>query len=155
MLKLSRLTDYAAIIMAQIARYPESSCAATDIAEAVRLPHPTVSKTLKMLVRAGLLNSSRGAQGGYRLARDPARITVIDIITAMEGPVAITECSHEEGTCELIDRCDLAGNWQRVTQGVRTLLDSVTLAHLAAPTPIKLPVRLPIQSVTLATEASH
>ncbi|MGL6251327.1 MAG: SUF system Fe-S cluster assembly regulator, partial [Billgrantia desiderata] len=99
MLKLSRLTDYAAVILAQIARHPEQPHAATELAETVQLPHPTVSKTLKMLVKAGLLESRRGAQGGYSLARPASRITAIDIITAIEGPVAMTECSHAEGDC--------------------------------------------------------
>ncbi|BBI62739.1 hypothetical protein HSBAA_40450 [Vreelandella sulfidaeris] len=86
MLKLSRLTDYAAVVMAQIARHAHASHAAADLAEAVQLPHPTVSKTLKMLARAGLLVSQRGAQGGYRLARPASQITAADIIAAIEGP---------------------------------------------------------------------
>lgn len=154
MLKLSRLTDYAAVVMAQIARHPEEPHAAAELAEAVQLPHPTVSKTLKMLVKAGLLESHRGAQGGYSLARPASRITAIDIITAIEGPVAMTECSHAEGDCELVATCGVADNWQRVSLGVRTLLDSVTLAHLADTTPLKLPVQLPIQSVSLAVDTA-
>ncbi|GGX95235.1 transcriptional regulator [Litchfieldella qijiaojingensis] len=153
MLKMSRLTDYAAVVMAQIARHPEQPHAATELAEAVQLPHPTVSKTLKMLVRAGLLESQRGAQGGYRLARSASQITASDIITAIEGPVAMTECSHADGECELVATCGVADNWQRVSMAVRTLLDSVTLAHLAQTTPIKLPVQLPIQTVTLAASS--
>nr|WP_298250176.1 SUF system Fe-S cluster assembly regulator [uncultured Halomonas sp.] len=154
MLKLSRLTDYAAVVMAQIARHPEQPQAAAELAEAVQLPHPTVSKTLKMLVKAGMLESRRGAQGGYSLARPACEITAIDIITAIEGPVAMTECSHAEGDCELVATCGVADNWQRVSLGVRTLLGSVTLAQLASPTPIKLPVQLPIQSVTLAVDTA-
>lgn len=153
MLKLSRLTDYAAVVMAQIARHPDQSHAAAELAEAVLLPHPTVSKTLKMLVRAGLLQSRRGVQGGYQLARPATHITASDIITAIEGPVAMTECSHADGDCGLIGNCGVADNWQRVSLAIRTLLDSVTLAHLSQTTPIKLPVQLPIQSVTLAATA--
>jgi FeS assembly SUF system regulator len=152
-LKLSRLTDYAAVVMAQIARHPEQSRTAAELADAVGLPRPTVSKTLKMLVRAGLLESRRGAQGGYSLARPASRITAIDIITAIEGPVAMTECSLVEGDCELAATCGVADNWQRVSLAVRSLLDSVTLAHLSDTVPIKLPVQLPIQSVSLAVEA--
>ncbi|MGQ4880475.1 SUF system Fe-S cluster assembly regulator [Billgrantia sp. LNSP4103-1] len=154
MLKLSRLTDYAAVILAQIARHPEQSHAAAELAETVQLPHPTVSKTLKMLVKAGLLESRRGAQGGYSLARPASRITAIDIITAMEGPVAMTECSHAGGDCDLLSTCGVSDNWQRVSLAVRTLLDSVTLAHLADTTPIKLPVQLPIQSVSLVADTA-
>ncbi|NYS62442.1 SUF system Fe-S cluster assembly regulator [Vreelandella salicampi] len=150
MLKLSRLTDYAAVVMAQIARHPEAPHAAAELAEAVQLPHPTVSKTLKMLVKAGLLVSQRGAQGGYRLARPAYQITAADIIAAIEGPVAMTECSQAEGDCELVDTCGVADNWQRVSLAMRTLLESVTLSHLADATPIKLPVQLPIQSVSVS-----
>ncbi|MGC3872619.1 SUF system Fe-S cluster assembly regulator [Halomonas sp. GXIMD04776] len=153
MLKLSKLTDYAAVVMAQIARHPEQPHAANELAEAVKLPRPTVSKTLKMLVRAGLLASQRGAQGGYHLARPAAQISASDIISAIEGPVAMTECSHADGDCSLFGSCGVAGNWQRVSLAVGTLLDSVTLAHLAQSAPIKLPVQLPIQSVTLAASA--
>lgn len=153
LLKLSRLTDYAAVVMAQIARHPDQPQAAAELAEAVQLPHPTVSKTLKMLVKAGLLESRRGAQGGYSLARPASRITASDIISAIEGPVAMTECSQAGGDCDLAATCGVADNWQRVSLAIRTLLDSVTLAHLADTSPIKLPVQLPIQSVSLAAEA--
>jgi FeS assembly SUF system regulator len=154
MLKLSRLTDYAAVVMAQIARHPQASHAAADLAEAVQLPHPTVSKTLKMLVKAGLLESQRGAQGGYRLARPASQITAADIISAIEGPVAMTECSQAEGECELAATCGVADNWQRVSLAIRTLLESVTLAHLADTAPIKLPVQLPIQSISLSAASA-
>ncbi|ALM53112.1 SUF system Fe-S cluster assembly regulator [Halomonas huangheensis] len=153
MLKLSRLTDYAAVVMAQIARHPQQAHAAAELAEAVQLPHPTVSKTLKMLVKAGLLESRRGAQGGYRLARPASHITASDIIAAIEGPVAVTECSHVDGDCDLASTCGVSDNWQRVSVAIRELLDSITLAHLADTTPLKLPMRLPIQTVTLAAEA--
>ncbi|SDL07155.1 transcriptional regulator, BadM/Rrf2 family [Franzmannia pantelleriensis] len=155
MLKLSRMTDYAAVVMAHIARHPQQPHAAAELADAVHLPHPTVSKTLKSLVRAGLLVSQRGAQGGYRLARGAHEITASDIIAAIEGPVAMTECSHADGDCDLVATCGVADNWQRVSLAVRTLLDSVTLAHLAQTTPIKLPVQLPIQTVTLAAGAGR
>ncbi|MBN8413678.1 SUF system Fe-S cluster assembly regulator [Halomonas denitrificans] len=153
MLKLSRMTDYAAVVMAQIARHPREPHAAGELADAVQLPHPTVSKTLKMLVKAGLLVSRRGAQGGYQLARAASEITVSDIISAIEGPVAVTECSHAEGDCDLASTCGVADNWQRVSLAIRELLDSITLAHLADSSPLKMPVRLPIQSVSLAAEA--
>ncbi|MFI0474554.1 SUF system Fe-S cluster assembly regulator [Halomonas sp. HMF6819] len=150
MLKLSRLTDYAAVVMAQIARHPETPHAAADLAGTVNLPHPTVSKTLKMLVKAGLLTSQRGAQGGYRLARPASKITAADIIAAIEGPVAMTECSHAEGECELAGSCGVSDNWQRVSIALRTLLESVTLSHLADTSPIKLPIALPIQTISLS-----
>lgn len=151
MLKLSKLTDYAAVIMAQIARSPDQAHTAAELAQCVNLPHPTVGKILKMLSRGGLLESRRGSHGGYVLSRSPAKITASDIIAAIEGPIGMTECSQAGGDCELLDTCGVADNWQRVSQAVRTLLDCVTLAHLAQSNPIKLPVQLPIQSVTVPT----
>ncbi|WP_110600656.1 SUF system Fe-S cluster assembly regulator [Salinicola lusitanus] len=151
MLKLSKLTDYAAVIMAQIARDPDQAHTASELAARVKLPHPTVGKTLKMLAKSGLLESRRGSHGGYVLSRSPADITASDIIAAIEGPIGMTECSHADGECGLLDSCGVADNWQRVSQAIRTLLDGVTLAHLAQSSPLKLPVQLPIQSVTLPT----
>jgi len=153
MLKLSKLTDYAAVIMAHIARDPAKAQTASELAQCVNLPHPTVGKILKMLAKKGLLESRRGSQGGYVLARPASRISASDIIAAIEGPIGMTECSHADGDCELLDICGVADNWQRVSQAVRTLLDGVTLAHLAQTAPIKLPVQMPIQSVTLASGA--
>ncbi|WP_251976856.1 SUF system Fe-S cluster assembly regulator [Salinicola avicenniae] len=149
MLKLSKLTDYAAVIMAQIARDPGHAHTASELSQCVSLPQPTVGKTLKMLSRSGLLVSRRGAHGGYVLSRAPADITASDIIAAIEGPIGMTECSHADGDCELQETCGVADNWQRVSLAIRTLLEGVTLAHLAQSSPIKLPVQLPIQSVTL------
>ncbi|MBK10042.1 MAG: SUF system Fe-S cluster assembly regulator [Cobetia sp.] len=149
MLKLSKMTDYAAVVMARIAREPDSAHAAIDLAESVQLPHPTVSKTLKALVRAGLLESRRGALGGYRLARPASQITASDIISAIECPVAVTECSHADGDCELVNTCGVADNWQRVSYAISELLGSVTLAHLASSAPLRMPVQLPIQAISL------
>ena len=154
MLKLSRLTDYAAVVMAQIARHAHASHAAADLAEAVQLPHPTVSKTLKMLARAGLLVSQRGAQGGYRLARPASHITAADIIAAIEGPVAMAGGSQAGGDCELFATWGVADNGQRVLLAMRTLLESVTLAHLADTAPRKLPVQLPIQTISLSAASA-
>ncbi|WP_114417602.1 SUF system Fe-S cluster assembly regulator [Marinospirillum perlucidum] len=139
MLKLSKLTDYAVVIMAQLARDSEHQYAAAELAEDIGLPKPTVSKLLKMLVKADLLVSRRGTQGGYQLARPASAITASDLIAAIEGPVAMTECSLEDSQCDLISQCGVATNWQRVTQAIHQLLASVTLAQLAQTQPIKLP----------------
>lgn len=148
MLKLSKMTDYAVVLSAQMARHPERLYAAADLAEEIGLPKPTVSKLLKMLVKAELLVSKRGTQGGYQLARSAAAITASDLIAAIEGPVAMTECSLEDSQCDLISQCGVATNWQRVTQAIHELLASVTLAQLAQKQPIKLPW-VQIQTLTL------
>lgn len=151
MLKLSKLTDYAAVIMAYIARDPSQAHTAAELAERVNVPHPTVGKLLKMLARNGLVHSRRGAHGGYVLARPATDITASDIIVAIEGPIGVTECSHADGECDLMEVCSVADNWQRVSLAIRAVLEGVTLAHLAHAAPIKLPIQLPIQSVTLSS----
>lgn len=138
MLKLSKMTDYAAVLMAHIARTPDQLFTATDIAEQVQIPKPTVSKALKMLQKSGLLVSLRGAQGGYGLARAPQQITASDIIDAIEGPFAMTECSQEDALCDLQDTCGVADNWQRVSLAMHQLLNSITLAQLAQKEPLQL-----------------
>lgn len=148
MLKLSKMTDYAVVLSAQLAREPDRWYAATELAEQLGLPRPTVSKLLKTLVKADLLQSRRGTQGGYQLSRSASAITASDLIAAIEGPVAMTECSLEDSQCDLISQCGVATNWQRVTQAVHQLLASVTLAQLAQTQPIKLPW-VQIQALTL------
>lgn len=148
MLKLSKLTDYAVVIMAQLAREPQRLYTTKALADELGLPRPTVSKLLKMLIKAELLVSQRGVQGGYQLAKEAHRITVSDLIAAIEGPVAMTECSLEDSQCDLISQCGVANNWQRVTLAVHQLLASVTLTQLAQTQPIKLPW-IQIQTLTL------
>lgn len=148
MLRLSKLTDYAVVLMAQLAREPGRLYASVELAEALGLPKPTVSKLLKMLVKADLLISRRGTQGGYQLARPANRIMASDLIAAIEGPVAMTECSLELHHCDLVGQCGVSDNWQRVTQAIQQLLASVSLAQLAQQQAIKLPW-VQIQTLTL------
>lgn len=148
MLRLSKLTDYAVVIMAQLAREPQQLCTTKELADELGLPHPTVSKLLKMLLKAELLTSKRGAQGGYQLAKAAHSISASDLIVAIEGPLAMTECSLAEHQCDRIEHCGVADNWQRVTLAIQQLLASVSLAQLAQKQPIKLPW-VQIQTLTL------
>ena len=91
---------------------------------------PTVSKLLKALARSGLVLSSRGAKGGYRLADDPRAISAADIIDALEGPVSITECSAADGQCEHEGVCVVSGAWRNVNVAIRRALDDITLSDL-------------------------
>ena len=101
---------------------------ARDLSERARLPLPTVSKILKILAREGLLVSHRGARGGYTLARPPAEISVAEIIGALEGPIAITECvSEEPGVCGQESLCTIRANWLLINQAVQSALDKITL----------------------------
>lgn len=131
MLRISKLTDYGTVILACLAAMPERRLTASEVAERTRLGLPTVSKLLKCFHRAGLLTSARGARGGYRLARPPAAISAAAIIDAIEGPLAITECSGQHSTCEHETSCSTGGAWQRINGAIRRSLDEISLAQLA------------------------
>jgi FeS assembly SUF system regulator len=131
MLRLSKLTDYGTVIMSHMARRPAGLHSAGEIAFVLGVAAPTVSKVLKRLVRARLLLSVRGAQGGYRLARPPDAISLADVIDALEGPIGITECSAMTGLCSQENACPVRGHWQWLNRIVLHSLDGVTLAEMS------------------------
>lgn len=130
MLRMSRLTDYGTVVLACMAADPDALYSATDVAARVSLSPPTVSKILKLMARAGLVSSVRGAQGGYTLSRAPHEITAAQIIDALEGPVALTECSTDEGHCELERVCNVGSAWQKINVTIRRALEDITLDQL-------------------------
>jgi FeS assembly SUF system regulator len=131
---MTKQADYGIVLMTHLANEPGRRFAAPDLAEETQLPLPTVSKILKQLTREGLLESHRGAKGGYSLAREPLRITVADMITALDGPIAFTECIEDTpGACSQEHVCRLRGNWQRINLAVRQALESISLAELNEP----------------------
>lgn len=142
-LRLSKLTDYGTVAMTHIAREPGRIHAAAELAAAIGVAVPTISKVLKMLVRADLLQSVRGAKGGYMLSRSAGEISIAELIDALEGPVGVTECSVIAGLCALEGSCLVRGNWQRINGVIRDALGRMTLADLAQPTfkPIRLETR--------------
>lgn len=98
------------------------------------IPEPTVSKVLKLLSRQKIVVSIRGANGGYMLDRSPKDITVTELITALEGPIALTECAKDGHTDCMIDSlCPLKGGWNKVNIAVKEALDKVALADLLVP----------------------
>jgi FeS assembly SUF system regulator len=131
MLRMSKLTDYGTMVLAQLAANESRLSTAGEVAEATHLGQPTVSKLLKALVHAGLVVSARGVQGGYALARPAELISAAQIIDALEGPVAITECSMGTG-CDLESHCRVGSAWQRINQSIRRALQDVSLADLQA-----------------------
>jgi FeS assembly SUF system regulator len=128
---MGKLTDYATVVLASLAQQPDTHRAAAELAERTRLAKPTVSKVLKGLQRAGMVISSRGAQGGYRLARRPEEITAAQILDVFEGPIAITECSGASSQCGIERLCRVGSAWQRVNAAIRRALEDVTLRELA------------------------
>jgi len=133
MLRISKLSDYAIIILGHMAKAPGETYAATDLAESARVAGPTVSKVLKALARANILSSTRGAKGGYQLTRPPEKTTIASIIAALEGPIALTECGLANTQCEQSSSCHVRGNWSVLNQAIQTALESVTLADMASP----------------------
>lgn len=130
MLRMSKLTDYGTMVLAQLAAKHGGLSTAGQVAGATHLGQPTVSKLLKSLAHAGLVVSTRGVQGGYALARPADTISAAEIIDALEGPVAITECSSGTGGCNLESYCRVGSAWQRINLSIRKALEGVTLADL-------------------------
>lgn len=131
MLRISRLTDYATVLLATLACEPQSRHTAGSLAMRTHLGAATVSKILKLLQRAGLVTSSRGARGGYRLAKPAAAISAAAILDALEGPLALTDCSAGAGHCQIEHSCRVGRSWQRVNLAIRRSLYDVSLAELA------------------------
>lgn len=130
MLRISKLTDYGTVLLAHLAADQASVRSAADVASATGIALPTVSKLLKLLARAGLVTSTRGSNGGYKLARDAAEISAADVIDALEGPVSITECSSTDSRCEHEGVCNVGGAWQNINVAIRSALQEVSLRDL-------------------------
>ena len=138
MLRITKITDYAIVLLAEMAK--ESGLVqARALSERTRIPRPTVAKILKSLVHARLLYSRRGIGGGYALARPAKCIWIIEIIEALEGPVAITECSVPSSVrCDDTEHCGLHGHWTRINAAVRQTLADMSLEEVCRPLPSKV-----------------
>jgi FeS assembly SUF system regulator len=142
MFRISKLTDYGTLILVYLAEQDGRLCSASEVTAGIHVAAPTVQKLLKLLARSGLVDSVRGADGGYRLSRSPRRINAAQILDALEGPVAITECSTEESRCELESLCHVGGAWQKINSALRVALADISLADLGRPTATIRPLEL-------------
>ncbi len=147
MLKLSKLTDYGTVILSVMARQEGRLYSAQEICDSTGIALPTVSKILKNLQKAGVLTSVRGAKGGYSLARAASKISVAAIIFALEGPIALTECSDSHQSCEQAAGCNIQGNWHVLNQKIHHALESVTLADMIVPATRPDEVMIPVASL--------
>ena len=139
MLRISKLTDYAVVLTTQLADgSAQDVTPVRELAELSAIPEPTASKVLKALARAGVVDSVRGAHGGYRLARAASEITVAEVIEAIEGPIAVTECVDADSGCTLEEHCGVRANWQRINAAVHTALQAISLADMARPDAARL-----------------
>ncbi|MFK8030379.1 MAG: SUF system Fe-S cluster assembly regulator [Gammaproteobacteria bacterium] len=138
MLRMSRMTDYGTVVLATLAGRPGEVFSAVDVAEATQLNEPTVKKILKTLTKADLVESFRGQQGGYALKGAAHDISAARILDALEGPVALTECSAELNTCQIQSCCTVGRSWQIINHQIRTALETVTLDQLLQGGPVAL-----------------
>jgi FeS assembly SUF system regulator len=142
-LRIAKLTDYAAVLLTSMASSPEAQSSASELAARAMLEAPTAAKVLKTLAQAGLVESRRGAGGGYRLARAPSAITMADVVAAMEGPIGMTECVVDEGACGHEGHCGVQSNWRQISVAIEAALRAVTLAQmLPAVSPRRIPLRV-------------
>jgi FeS assembly SUF system regulator len=131
MLRISKLTDYGTLILACLAAQPSRVWTAGEVATCTRIGLPTVSKLLKKLQRSGLVTSTRGSHGGYQLALPASDISAVKILDALEGPIAITECSGQHSSCGLESECRVGHVWQKVNGAIRRALNDISLAQMA------------------------
>jgi FeS assembly SUF system regulator len=133
MLKIGKMTDYAMLILCALAKEPETLMSASMLAERLHLSVPTVSKILKILGDSSLVVSQRGAEGGYRLSRDAARVSVADVIEAMEGGLAVTECCESTELCSLGSMCAMKDNWVKINGVIKSLLSRLSILDMVGP----------------------
>jgi FeS assembly SUF system regulator len=132
MLKISRLADYSVLIMQQLDKADGSNLSATDLAGRTQLSPATVSKLLKQLHEARLVVSHRGVLGGYQLQRSAEQISLLDVVAAIDGPLALTDCSLEAGDCIHQASCSASGNWQLISGLLSRVLTTVNLRQMSA-----------------------
>jgi FeS assembly SUF system regulator len=133
-MRLTHLADYAVVLMTAAARRAEGErLSATALSEDTGVPLPTAQKLMGHLASAGLLNSARGAGGGFTLSRPVTEISLADIVEAVEGPIAMTVCSGIEGVsdCALDAHCRVKPHMGIVGNAVRGALGAVSLRELA------------------------
>ena len=131
MLKISKLADYACSIMRYLAAQIEQAPSAVQVAKETHIALPTVRKILKKLHAEQLLLSTRGKEGGYQLAKALSQISLTDIVEAIDGKIALTNCCAKTITCHRHDICTMKPEWQNINQVVFHALSQVNLQQLA------------------------
>jgi len=132
MFKLSKKADYALIAVKHLAtRREEHACSAGEIAEEYGISGTLMAKVLQRLAREGLVQARHGAMGGYQLTRDPAQMSALEVISAIDGPVLITSCGTNHGKCETSSRCSIREPLRRVNESILQVLSTVTIAQLS------------------------
>ncbi|NHC62387.1 SUF system Fe-S cluster assembly regulator [Paenalcaligenes suwonensis] len=142
MLRISKIIDYGTLVLTHMAGDPSRVFSASELATQLGLGQPTVSKVLKLLSQDELVISTRGARGGYTLARPANEISVAQIIDALDDqPFGITECVATPGACNVESDCHIRSNWQRINDIVRRTLEDVSVADMIRPSPSEFPLK--------------
>jgi Rrf2 family protein len=132
MFKLSKKADYGLIAMKHLAnRREKHACSASEIAEEYGISSMLMAKVLQKLARQTLVVAKHGSSGGYQLAKEPAKISALEVITAIDGPVLITSCVTSHGNCDATDRCSIKEPLQRVNESILGVLSTVSIAQLS------------------------
>ncbi len=137
--------------MRHLAEHAQSgSCSAKDVADAYGIPQEALAKILQRLVKAGLLHSQHGTNGGYTLARDSGAISAFEVIRAIDGPLFITSCVTVRGECDQSDRCNIREPLRRVNHSIEEVLKSITISEMRDETaPGAEPGNTPAELVTI------
>lgn len=133
MIRITKQTDYGIVLLTHLAAMPDRQVNAPELAGETHLPLPMVSKILKLLVREGLLISHRGVKGGYSLSRPAEEISMAEVVSALEGPIAITECVDDDSGCTHAPICPVRGRWNRINTALREALAGISLGEMADP----------------------
>jgi FeS assembly SUF system regulator len=133
MIILSKLADYGVIVATHLAADPQRQLTAAMVAEDVRLPRATVAKILKSLAHAGVVSATRGAAGGYRLAREARTISVAEVVAAIDGDIGLTQCSVHVADCARTDYCPTRPHWTAINRAVEEALTAVSLDAMLTP----------------------
>ena len=132
MLKLTKKTDYGLIAMRHLAQHADlGACSAKDLADLYSLPQEALAKLLQKLVKAGLLQSQQGTNGGYTLARDPRQISALDVIRAIDGPLFMTSCTTARGDCGQSTRCTVREPLRKESRTIEEVLGRLTIGEMA------------------------
>lgn len=125
------MTDYAVVILAEMAAQDGKLLSASGLAGYTKLPEPTVSKILKLLTKHHIIESKRGINGGYELLKNPSDINMAALITALDGPIALTACVEQSTECcERSQDCTMKGKWNPVNIAMQKALEDVSLAQM-------------------------
>ncbi|HEY7097976.1 MAG TPA: Rrf2 family transcriptional regulator [Terriglobales bacterium] len=131
MLKLTKKADYGLMAMKHLAeRAHAGACSAKDVADAYGIPQEALAKILQRLVKAGLLQSQHGVNGGYTLAREPNKISAFEVIRAIDGPLFITSCITVRGECGQSNRCTIREPLRRVNESIEQVLRRITISEM-------------------------